>query len=179
MLALLAGDSLTVKQGGTDLRLLLSGPLKQPQANGFLVVTNGDLTIAEQEFRRINASILFDFDQLLVQRLEAEVGRGGKLRGSGTLGLFSAQSDAAPLTLQLDQGQIRQSIVNFQADGELQVTGALTQPVLSGDLTLSRGTLRPQSGFFGRVRRGGLQSVVSTGVEGPSALVQPLSLIHI
>ena len=173
VLALLAGDSLTVKQGGTDLRLLLRGPLKQPQANGFLVVTNGDLTIAEQELRRINASILFDFDRLLVQRLEAEVGRGGKLRGSGTLGLFSAQSDAEPLTLQLNQGQIRQSIVNFQADGELQVTGALTQPVLSGDLTLSRGTLRPQSGFFGRVRRGGLQSVVSSGVEGPSALVQP------
>ena len=173
VLALLAGDSLTVKQGGTDLRILLRGPLKQPQANGFLVVTNGDLTIAEQELRRINASILFDFDRLLVQRLEAEVGRGGKLRGSGTLGLFAAQSDAEPFTLQLNQGQIRQSIVNFQADGELQVTGALTQPVLSGDLTLSRGTLRPQSGFFGRVRRGGLQSVVSTGVEGPSALVQP------
>ena len=173
MLTLLAGDSLTVKQGGTDLRLLLRGPLKQPQANGFLVVTNGDLSIGEQALRRINASILFDFDRVLVQNLEAEVGRGGKLRGSGTLGLFAPQRDAEPLTLQLSQGQIRQPIVNFQADGELRVAGALVQPVVSGDLTLSRGTLRPQSGFFGRVRRGGVQGLIPTGVEGPSAAVQP------
>ena len=173
VLALLAGDSLTVNQGGTDLRLLLRGPLTQPQANGFVVVTNGDMTIGEQDLRRINASILFDFDRLLVQHLEAEVGSGGKLRGSGTLGLFVAQGDAEPLTLQVSQGQIRQSIVNFQADGEVQFSGALVRPVVSGDLTLSRGTLRPQSGFFGRVRSGGLQSLVSTGVEGPSAAVQP------
>jgi len=173
VLTLLAGESLKVKQGATDLRLLLRGSLRQPQANGFVVVTNGDLTIGEQELRRINAAILFDFDRLLVQRLEAEVGRGGKLRGSGTLGLFAPESEAPPLSLQLSQGQIRQSIVNFQADGELQVSGALTQPVLSGDLTLSRGTLRPQSGFFGRVRRGGLPSLVSTGVEGPSSAVLP------
>ena len=173
VLTLLAGDSLSVKQGGTDLRLLLRGPLKQPQANGFVVVTNGDLSIGEQELRRINASILFDFDQVLVQRLEAEVGRGGKLRGSGTLGLFAPQRDAPPLTLQFSEGQIRQPIVQFQADGELQVSGALVQPVLSGELTLSRGTLRPQSGFFARARRGGLSSLVPTGVEGPSAAVQP------
>ncbi|QNI64001.1 translocation and assembly module TamB-like protein [Synechococcus sp. A15-44] len=173
VLTLLAGDSLTVKQGGTALRLLLRGPLKQPQANGFVVVTNGDLSIGEQELRRINASILFDFDQVSVQRLEAEVGRGGMLRGSGTLGLFAPQRDAPPLTLQFSQGQIRQPIVQFQADGELQVTGALVQPVLSGELTLSRGTLRPQSGFFARARRGGLKGLVPTGVEGPSADVQP------
>ncbi len=173
VLTLLAGDSLTVKQGGTDLRLLLRGPLKQPQANGFVVVTNGDLSIGEQKLRRINASILFDFDQVSVQRLEAEVGRGGMLRGSGTLGLFAPQRDAPPLTLQFSQGQIRQPVVQFQADGELQVTGALVQPVLSGELTLSRGTLRPQSGFFARARRGGLNGLVPTGVEGPSAVVQP------
>ena len=173
VLTLLAGDSLTVKQGGTDLRLLLRGPLKQPQANGFLVVTNGDLSIGEQALSRINASVLFDFDRVLVQRLEAEVGRGGKLRGSGTLGLFAPRSDAPPLTLQLSQGQIRQPIVQFQADGELQVSGALLQPIISGDLTLSRGTLRPQSGFFGRLRRRGLQTLVPTGVEGPSKEVQP------
>ena len=172
-LTALSGDSLTVKQGSTDLRLLLRGPLKQPQANGFVVVTNGDLNFGEQELSRINASILFDFDRLLVQRLEAEVGRGGKLRGSGTLGLFAPKSDVQPLTLQLNQGQIRQPIVQFQADGELQIRGAVVQPVLSGDLTLSRGILRPESGFFGRARRGGLPSLVPTGVEGPTAAVQP------
>ena len=36
----------------------------------------------------------------------------------------------------------------------------------------SRGTLRPQSGFFGRLRQGGLQALVPTGVEGSSAAVQ-------
>ena len=172
VLTLLAGDSLAVKRGSTNLRLLLRGPLNQPQANGFVVVSNGDLSIGEQELSRINASILFDFDRVLVQRLEAEVGRGGLLRGSGSLGLFTPQSGSSPLTLQLSQAQIRQPIVQFQADGELQVSGALLQPVLSGHLDLSRGTLRPQSGFFGRLRRGGIQAPVPTGVEGSSAAVQ-------
>ena len=107
-----------------------------------------------------------------MQRLEAEVGRGGLLRGSGSLGLFTPQNGSSPLTLQLSQAQIRQPIVQFQADGELQVSGALLQPVLSGHLDLSRGTLRPQSGFFGRLRRGGIQAPVPTGVEGSSAAVQ-------
>ncbi|MCB4429166.1 translocation/assembly module TamB [Synechococcus sp. MU1643] len=173
VLTLLAGGSLTLNQGSTNLRLLLRGPLNQPQANGFVVVSNGDLSIGEQELSRINASILFDFDRVLVQRLEAEVGRGGSLRGSGSLGLFTPQSGTSPLTLQLSQGQIRQPIVQFQADGELQVSGALVQPVLSGNLALSRGTLRPQSGSFGRRRQRGLQSLVPIGVEGPSKEVQP------
>ena len=167
VLTLLAGNALTVKQGNTDLRLLLRGPLNQPQANGFVVVSNGDISIGEQELSRINASILFDFDQVEVQRLEAEVGRGGLLRGSGSLGLFTPQSGSAPLTLQLSQAQIRQPIVQFQADGELQVSGALVQPVLSGHLELSRGTLRPQSGSFGRLRQGGLQALVPTGWRAP------------
>ncbi len=107
-----------------------------------------------------------------MQRLEAEVGRGGLLRGSGSLGLFTPQNGSSPLTLQLSQAQIRQPIVQFQADGELQVSGALVQPVLSGHLDLSRGTLRPQSGSFGRLRRGGLQALVPTGVEGSSTSVQ-------
>ncbi len=172
VLTLLAGDSLSVKWGSTNLRLLLRGPLNQPQANGFLVVSDGDLSIGEQELSHINASILFDFDRVLVQRLEAEVGRGGSLRGSGTLGLFTPHSGASPLILQLSQGQIRHPIVQFQADGELQVAGALVQPVLSGDLTLSRGTYRPQSGSFGSARRRQPQGLVPGVDKGPSAAVQ-------
>ena len=173
VLTLLAGDSLAVKRGSTNLRLLLRGPLNQPQANGFVVVSNGDLSIGEQELSRINASILFDFDRVLVQRLEAEVGRGGLLRGSGSLGLFTPQNGSSPLTLQLSQAQIRQPIVQFQADGELQVSGALLQPVLSGNLELSRGTLRPQSGSFGLVQRGGLKRLVPNSEEGATTAEQP------
>ncbi|WP_390128494.1 translocation/assembly module TamB domain-containing protein [Synechococcus sp. HIMB2401] len=172
VLTLLAEDSLAVKRGSTNLRLLLRGPLSQPQANGFVVVSNGDLSIGEQELSRINASILFDFDRVLVQRLEAEVGRGGSLRGSGTLGLFTPQSGASPLTLQLSQAQIRQPIVQFQADGELQVSGAVVQPVLSGNLELSRGTLRPQSGSSGRARRKQPQGLIPSVEKDPSAAVQ-------
>ena len=108
-----------------------------------------------------------------MQRLEAEVGRGGSLRGSGSLGLFTPQSGASPLTLQLSQAQIRQPIVQFQADGELQVSGALLQPVLSGNLELSRGTLRPQSGSFGLVQRGGLKRLVPNSEEGATTAEQP------
>ena len=60
----------------------------------------------------------------------------------------------------------------FQADGELQVSGAVVQPVLSGNLGLSRGTLRPQSGSSGRARRKQPQGLIPSVEKGPSAAVQ-------
>ena len=178
VLARLAGDSLTVRGGSTDLRLLLRGPLQQPEANGFLIVSKGDLRFGDQELSRINASVLFDFDRLELQQLEAQMGSDGTLRGKGTIGLFRPMEVAEPLKFEISKGQIRQSIVAFQADGQLSMDGALIQPELSGALTLSKGTLRPQAGLLSRLRSGGAKSLIPTGVQGldAAASLEPVEM---
>jgi hypothetical protein len=57
-------------------------------ANGFVVVSDGNITLGQQSLSRINASMLFDFDRLELQRLEARVGSDGTLSGAGSIGLF-------------------------------------------------------------------------------------------
>ena len=52
-----------------DMRLMLSGYLDQPQANGFLVVRDGAFTAGDQSFENVNASLLFDFNRVEVSKL--------------------------------------------------------------------------------------------------------------
>ena len=112
--------------------------------------------------------MLFDFDRVEVQKLEAQLGDGGSIRGSGSIGLFTPQaSELEPLKLVVSKGKINQSIVQFQADGEVTVSGALVQPVVGGSVTISRGTVRPRLGLLGRFRRKGpgTGSVFPSGVQ--------------
>ena len=95
-LASAAGDALSVKRGSSDLRLMLRGYLDQPQANGFLVVRNGELKAGEQTLRRINASLLFDFNRVEVSRLEATLGSGGTLTAAGAIVLFIPREEVTP-----------------------------------------------------------------------------------
>jgi len=76
-LAAPAGDALRLTRGSSDLRLMLSGYLDQPQANGFLVIRDGAFTAADQTLKQVNASILFDFNRVEVSQLEATLGVGG------------------------------------------------------------------------------------------------------
>ena len=179
-LAALGGDALKVKGGTTDLRLIIRGQLDQPLANGFLVVKDGDLMLGEQPLRQINASLLFDFDRLEIQSLKAKLGSGGSLLGSGSIGLFSPQAeDLAPLKLNLSKGKIRQTIVQFEADGELVVNGALVKPVISGDLKVSRGSIKPRTGLLGQIRKRGMASTLSSGVQKAQPSAQPVQPVSV
>ena len=152
LLTPLAGDKVEVKRGGTDLRLILRGTLEDPKANGFLVMRDGDLVIGEQEIRKLNASMLFDFNRLEVQKLEAELAAGGTLKGSGAIGLLESRQEEKPLSIELLDGRIRQSIVEVMATGRVTVDGSLRAPVLSGDVALNHGVIRPRQSLLTRVR---------------------------
>jgi translocation and assembly module TamB len=157
-LAALSGGSLKVQAGSSDLRLILRGSLTQPVANGFVVVSDGNITVGEQSLSRINASLLFDFDRLELQRLEARVGSDGSLRGAGSIGLLQEQMVESPLTFAFKTAKIRQEIARYQLDGTVIIKGALAQPSIGGELTLSHGLITPRSGGLAKARQGGLRA---------------------
>ena len=148
----LAGKTIDVKRGDIDLRLILRGTLEDPEANGFLVMRDADFLVADQEIRKLNASIFFDFNRLEVQKLEAELAAGGTLKGAGAIGLLEPRQEEKPLSIELVNGRIRQSIVEVTAAGRVTVDGALRAPVLSGDLSLNHGVIRPRQSLLTRVR---------------------------
>ena len=169
-LAAPAGDALRLTRGSSDLRLLLSGYLDQPQANGFLVIRDGAFTAADQTLKQVNASLLFDFNRVEVSQLEATLASGGTISAEGAIGLFIPRDEETPLTIRLTKGTIRQEMVDLAADADITVRGALSQPAISGQLNLRNGVIQPRSGLLSRLRKGGGASL-QQGIQPSQASV--------
>ena len=146
-LSVLAGPGLRWQQGSADLQLLVRGSQSEPVANGFLRLRKGLVQLAGQTLRNVEATVLFDFSELELQQLSAQVGSAGVISGSGQLPLFTAGTEV-PRLLRLQLRQVPFSLprMTAQADGELLVSGALRRPVLGGELRLSRGSINVQPG---------------------------------
>ena len=176
-LTALTEDSLELKSGAMDLRLMLRGTLEQPQANGFLVMDNLELRILDQQLRRLKASVLFDFNRLEIQSLEAQLASGGELRGSGSIGLFAPVNEPTPLTLELLKARIEQQALQVVANAKVTLNGVISRPVISGEVSLDQGGIRPSGGLLSRLRQGGaLPSTLSAGIQSASSVVEPVQL---
>ena len=143
-------DRLAWTAGDARLRLILSGTLQSPQANGFLVVDNGGFELEGQTIREFNTSVVFDFNRLEVQSLQARVGERGRLVGQGGLGLFKRSEEEKPLTLSLQQSRLSLPMANVALTADLMISGALVRPLVSGDLAISNGTIRPAPSLLAR-----------------------------
>lgn len=178
----LAGQGLTVDSGTTDLRLILRGTLSEPRANGFLVIRDGDIQLAGQQIRQLNASMVFDFNRLDVQKLSGKLAAGGTLSGSGAIGLFESRDEKTPLTIELIKAHVRQSIVEVMADARVRVEGSLRQPVVGGSVDLNNGVIRPRQSLLSRVRRSlsgpGGSGLISLSADASAEPVSLNSLIE-
>ena len=147
----LVGRAITWRKGSVDLRLLVRGSLLDPIANGFLRFREGEYDFIGQTLQGVEATVLFDFEQLLVQELKARVGRQGRLSGEGRLGLVRPLADAPSLALQLKQVPFSLERIKAVANGRLELGGSLADPVLGGKVAISHGVINAQPGQLGRV----------------------------
>ena len=161
-------DRLVWRDGDGRLRLILSGTLQAPQANGFLVVDKGSFELQGQQIRELNTSVVFDFNRLEVQSLQARVGQRGRLLGQGGLGLFSPSKEAKPLKLSLQQSRLDLPIAKVDVSAEIGISGALVSPMVSGDLEISHGTIRPAPSLFARRRSKSNQTDAATTGDSPA-----------
>lgn len=97
------GRAFAWQEGGADLQLLVRGSLDDPIANGFLRLRELSFRFIGQEVREVEATILFDFEQLVVQEFRARVGSKGVARGDGRLGLFRPLAQDKTLVMKLEQ----------------------------------------------------------------------------
>ena len=139
----LTGGLVSWTKGDADLRLLLSGSLSAPEANGYVVLKNASFMAQDQALSQVNGSVVFDFDRLEVQSLTGRVGSSGQLKGSGSLALLRPAPEAKPLRLQLEKARIKLPIADVQVGADLTITGALVKPDVGGSLEVSEGAIRP------------------------------------
>ncbi|MEX1317217.1 MAG: translocation/assembly module TamB domain-containing protein [Synechococcaceae cyanobacterium] len=149
-LSRLAQPTLVWEEGSADLQLLVRGSLERPIANGFLRLQDGRLALLDQPVEDLQATVLFDFEQLLLQEFTAQVGSAGRLTGSGSLGLFGPQTGAegepAQLRIAVEDLPFRSPRLDTRIDGELEVGGSLTALQVGGSLALAKGSVNVQPG---------------------------------
>jgi translocation and assembly module TamB len=179
-LSRLAQPALQWKRGSGDLQLLVRGSLQQPIANGFLRLRGGELTFIGQEVRGLEAIVLFDFEELLLQELSAQVGQRGRVSGQGRLRLFSppASGVVAPaLEFTLAAVPFRLPRIQAVADGQLSLGGTLRAMRLAGDVSIGRGSINVQPGRLeGAPAAPGAQSAEAL-IESRWGFQQPLLLV--
>lgn len=162
----LAGPGLRWRGGDVDVQLLMRGSLKDPIANGFLRVRNGAYDLAGQPLRDVQATVVFDFQQLLLQELQAKVGASGSISGDGKLGLVHPLEEDPTLTVKLQQVPLKQERLSALADGRLEIAGSLTAPKLGGDIRISQGTINASPA---QITQGGGGAAGGKGVSGAAA----------
>ncbi|MFM7268776.1 MAG: translocation/assembly module TamB domain-containing protein, partial [Cyanobium sp.] len=136
-----AGSELQWRRGSADVQLLVRGSLRDPIANGFLRLRNGECRLIGQTFRAVQATVLFDASQLLVQELSARIGSSGSLRAEGRLGLVRPLDSAPGLAVDLRAVPFSMARVNARADGRVSIGGSLLAPRLGGSLAIGHGTI--------------------------------------
>ncbi|MFM9047036.1 MAG: translocation/assembly module TamB domain-containing protein, partial [Cyanobium sp.] len=142
----LAGEAVAWKRGSTDLQLLVRGSLSKPIANGFLRLRGGEYQLAGQTLSEVEATVLFDFEQVLVQELRARAGRRGRIQGEGRIGLWRQLGGDSTLAFQLKEVPFTMSRITARSDGQLTLGGSLGAPVLGGEITISRGKINALPG---------------------------------
>jgi len=145
-LTAVAEPDLSWLQGSADLQLLLRGSVRQPIANGFLRIRDGQLRLLRQTVEALEATVVFDFEQLLVQELSARVGAQGRISAAGHLGLVTPTTTEPPLAMELRQVPFSMPRITAAADGRLTIGGSLRDLQMGGELAINRGSINAQRG---------------------------------
>jgi translocation and assembly module TamB len=119
-----------------------AGKFSQLRAEGEANVDNATLTalaLPEEPLTNVKGKILFDFDQIKVEELTGKLRRGDFL-ASGNLPLYRPMEEEKPLSITLDQLDIRlKSLYEGGVKGNILVTGTALEPKISGNLDLFNG----------------------------------------
>ncbi len=145
-------DVVAWNQGDTDLRLLIGGSLRAPEANGFIVMKDGKFVVQDQIVSKVNTSVVFDFDRLEVQELKGKIGSSGILQASGALALFKPAPEDVPLAITIEKARIKVPTADLAIAADLRVNGALVSPEFQGNLQLSEGAIMPKQSLFSRLK---------------------------
>ena len=148
-------------EGTLDARVVLSGTPAEPRLEGSLTVQNGALTLPamNQRYREITADLVLDGRAVEVRELRAR--SDGWAQVTGTIVFEELTRPVADLTISFDRFRAMGVEDRHGAAvwGELQVSGPLSEPMVTGRLELDDGWIAipalARGGFEGDAIDGG------------------------
>jgi len=140
LIDIFADEYFAFKQGDVNLRVILKGTLNKPLLNGFIVVKDSEIDFLNNIIQDINSTVIFDFDSLEINNLQAKDGDSGKIFVKGSLPFYSHNdSGKAEINLITNRFTLKKDNFNFLIDSDVDLSGSFESPVLGGSLSFNNG----------------------------------------
>ncbi|MDC3047075.1 translocation/assembly module TamB, partial [Prochlorococcus sp. AH-736-A21] len=140
LIDIFADEYFTFKDGDVNLRVILKGTLNKPLLNGFIVVKDSEINFLNNLIKDINSTIIFDFDTLEINNLEANAEESGKIFVKGSLPFYSHNgSENSEINLITNRFTLKKDNFNFLIDSDVDLSGSFESPVLGGSLSFNNG----------------------------------------
>ncbi|KAK7311846.1 hypothetical protein RJT34_10254 [Clitoria ternatea] len=129
--------------GNADIMLEVRGTVDQPVLNGYASFRRASISspMFQEPLTNFRGAIHMKSNRLSVTSLESRLGRKGKLSVKGSLPLRikeAAPIDKIELKCEVLKVQAK-NILSGQVDSQVQITGSILQPNISGSIKLSHG----------------------------------------
>jgi len=140
LIDIFAVEYFTFKEGDVNIRIILKGTLNKPLFNGFVVINNSEIDFFNNIIEDINSIIIFDFDSLEINNLQAKVQDSGKIFIKGSLPFYSKNdSEKSEINLITNRFNLKKDNFNFLIDSDIDLSGSFESPVMGGSLSFNNG----------------------------------------
>ncbi|CAH2060516.1 unnamed protein product [Thlaspi arvense] len=130
-------------QGNADIRLQVGGTVENPVLDGSASFHRASISspVLRKLLTNFGGTLLVKSNRLCITSLESRVSRRGKLVVKGNLPLRSSEvSDGDRIELKCEVLEVRaKNFLSGQVDTQLQISGSMLQPTISGNIKLSHG----------------------------------------
>ena len=146
LIDIFADEYFTFKEGDVNLRMILKGTLNKPLLNGFIVVKDSEIDFLNNILKDFNSTIIFDFDSLEINNLQAKAEDSGKIFIKGSLPFYSQNDlEKAEINLITNRFTLKKDNFNFLIDSDIDLSGSFESPVLGGSLSFNNGFINLNS----------------------------------
>ncbi|XVE71601.1 hypothetical protein DITRI_Ditri10aG0164400 [Diplodiscus trichospermus] len=129
--------------GSADVMLQVRGTVEQPVLDGSASFHRASISspVLRKPLTNISGTVDVKSNKLCVALLESRVSRRGKLFVKGNLPLRTSEASLGDkIDLKCEVLEVRaKNILSGQVDTQLQITGSILQPNISGNIKLSHG----------------------------------------
>ncbi len=146
LIDIFAAEYFTFKEGDMNLRMILKGTLNKPILNGFVVIKDSEIDFFNNILKDINSLIIFDFDSLEINNLQAQSENSGEIFIKGSLPFYSKNdSEKAEINLITNRFNLKKNNFNFLIDSDIDLSGSFESPILGGSLSFNNGFINLNS----------------------------------
>ncbi|KAK9208010.1 hypothetical protein WN944_000361 [Citrus x changshan-huyou] len=130
-------------QGNADIMLQVRGTVEQPVLDGSASFHRASISspVLRKPLTNFGGTVHVKSNRLCITSLESRVSRRGKLFIKGNLPLRTNEASLGDkIDLKCEVLEVRaKNILSGQVDSQMQITGSILQPTISGNIKLSHG----------------------------------------